>query len=233
MKPFQFKHFSVQQSNAALKVGTDAMLLGALCAWENPQHLLDIGTGTGVLSLMAAQRFPFQTITAIDISEQAILDAQVNFQRATFPSAFAALQTSIQDFVCVKQYDAIICNPPYFENSSKNEQEELVLARHTDALPFSILLKRINELLTTNGKAWLIFPADYLTYFEEKLATTDLFVTHEIQLFGKPGKLIRTIVALEKTKSNRQLTSLTIRDENGSYSDAYKNLTLDFHDRVL
>jgi tRNA1(Val) A37 N6-methylase TrmN6 len=79
MKPFQFKHFSVQQSNAALKVGTDAMLLGALCAWENPQHLLDIGTGTGVLSLMAAQRFPFQTITAIDISEQAILDAQVTF----------------------------------------------------------------------------------------------------------------------------------------------------------
>ncbi|MBP5983363.1 MAG: methyltransferase [Fluviicola sp.] len=233
MKPFQFKQFSVQQSNAALKVGTDAMILGALCFWENPQHLLDIGTGTGVLSLMAAQRFPFQTITAIDISEQAILDAQVNFQRATFPSAFAALQTSIQDFACKKQFDAIICNPPYFENSSKNEQEELVLARHTDALPFSILLKRINELLTTNGKTWLIFPADYLTSFEEKLANTDLFVTHEIQLFGKPGKLIRTIVALEKSKSNRQLNSLTIRNEDGSYSDAYKKLTLDFHDRVL
>lgn len=233
MKPFQFKHFSLRQSNAALKVGTDAMILGALCDWENPQHLLDIGTGTGVLSLMAAQRFPFQTITAIDISEQALIDARTNFQNAPFDAEFAAIQTSLQDFACKKQFDAIICNPPYFENSSKNEQEELVIARHTDALPFSILLKRINELLSTNGKAWLIFPADYLTSFEEKLATTDLFVTHEIQLFGKPGKLIRTIVALEKSKTNRQLTSLTIRDGDGLYSEAYKKLTLDFHDRVL
>lgn len=233
MKPFQFKHFSVQQSNAALKVGTDAMILGALCDWENPQHLLDIGTGTGVLSLMAAQRFPFQTITAIDISEQALIDARTNFQNAPFDAEFAAIQTSLQDFACKKQFDAIICNPPYFENSSKNEQEELVIARHTDALPFSILLKRINELLTNNGKAWLIFPADYLKAFEEKLTTTPLHITHEIKIMGKPLKLKRSIVCLEKNNNDRSISYFTIRNEDGTYSEAYKALTIDFHDRIL
>jgi tRNA1Val (adenine37-N6)-methyltransferase len=233
MKPFQFKYFSIQQSNAALKVGTDSMLLGALCNWENPKHLLDIGTGTGVLSIMAAQRFPFQTITAIDISEQAIIDARTNFQNAPFNAEFAAIQSSLQDFACKKKFDAIICNPPYFENSSKNEQEELSLARHTDTLAFLMLLKRISDLLSNDGKAWLIFPSDYQKYFEEKLNTTDLFISLEIQLFGKPKKMIRTIVALGKSSVKRQQSSLTIRNEDGTYTEKYKEVTIDFHDRKL
>ncbi len=233
MKPFQFKHFTIQQSHAALKVGTDAFLLGSFCDWQSPQHLLDIGTGTGVLSIMAAQRFPLQTITAIDISEQALIDARTNFQNAPFDVEFAAIQSSLQDFTCIKQFDAIICNPPYFENSSKNEQKELTIARHADALPFRELIQKINALLSNEGKAWLIFPADYLKAFEEKLKTSQMYITHEIKIMGKPMKLKRSIVCLEKNNNDRSISYFTIRNEDGSYSEAYKALTIDFHDRIL
>lgn len=233
MKPFQFKHFSIQQSHAALKVGTDAFLLGAFCNWTSPKHLLDIGTGTGVLSLMAAQRFPFHTVTAIDISELAIIDARTNFKNAPFNTEFVAIQTSLQNFACTKQYDAIICNPPYFENSVKNNYAESALARHTDALPFNELIGKINDLLTNDGKAWMIFPADYLKIFEEKLTASLLHIVHEIKIMGKPMSLKRIIVCLEKNKHDRKIDYFTIRNENGTYTEAYKALTIDFHDRKL
>ena len=158
MSIFKFKRFTIQQSNAALKVGTDAMVLGSLSHWDSPGHLLDVGTGTGVLALMCAQRYNFGNITAIDISKDAIADAIENASNSPFKSSITVLNCSLQDLEGKELFDAIISNPPYFENSMKNANDQLTLARHTDSLSFEELLENIYRLLTANGLAWIIVP---------------------------------------------------------------------------
>jgi tRNA1Val (adenine37-N6)-methyltransferase len=233
MSIFRFKHFSIQQSNAALKVGTDSMLLGSLCNWENPKRLLDIGTGTGVLALMCAQRFNFEEITGLEISDEAILDAKANAENSPFHSPVSIHNCSLQDFGDDQLFDAIISNPPYFENSYKNEKEQLRMARHTDSLSFQELTSNISRLLSPEGLAWIIVPNSAETAIETLSSAQNLFVKEKIQLEGKPGKHVRTIFCLSKTETSATTRLFTIRNENGGYSEEYKELTKDFHDRQL
>ena len=233
MSIFNFKHFSIQQSNTALKVGTDAMLLGSLCNWENPKRLLDIGTGTGVLALMCAQRFSFSEIVALEIAEDAFIDAKVNAENSPFHSPISVQNCSLQDYADNQLFDAIISNPPYFENSSKNEDEQLRLARHTDSLSFEELISNIYRLLSVNGLAWIIVPNTAETSIKTISKSHQLFIKEKIQLEGKPGKHVRTIFCLSKEEMETELRTFTIRTEKGDYSEEYRLLTKDFHDREL
>lgn len=233
MSIFQFRHFRIQQKHAALKVGTDSMVLGSLCHWESPKRLLDIGTGTGVLALMCAQRFDFKEIIGLEISEQAVLDAQTNAQNNSFPSQISILNQAIQKYFPEEQFDAIISNPPFFENSQKNPDEHKSLARHTESLSFPELIQSIARLLSPEGKAWLIVPFESKENLIALAGKNGLFVSDLTEISGKPGKLTRVVLAFEKQPVTTKLYSLCIRTETGSYSEAYKVLTKEFHDREL
>nr|WP_294860446.1 methyltransferase [uncultured Fluviicola sp.] len=233
MSVFQFKHFQIHQGNSALKVGTDSMILGAICHWQNPISLLDIGTGTGVLALMCAQRFHFKEITGLEISEKAIIDAQTNARNSPFISLISIVNQALQDYYPTEQFDAIISNPPFFENSSKNPDENKSLARHTESLSFSELIQAIARLLTSDGKAWIILPFESKDQIIQLARENDLFVSDLITLFGKPDKPTRIIVSLGKQVSEIHSSSLCVRTEDGAYAQEYKVLTQEFHDREL
>lgn len=233
MSVFQFKHFQIQQKHAALKVGTDSMILGSFCHWDSPKRLLDIGTGTGVLALMSAQRFPFEEIIGLEISEEAFIDAVENAKNSPFQSAISIFNQAVQDYQTELLFDAIISNPPFFENSSKNSDEHKSLARHTDSLSFDELLNSIVKLLSSDGKAWIIIPFEASESFIQLAGQKNLFPADFITIFGKPNKQARAIISLQKEEVEMKRSSLCIRDEQGKYTQEYKELTLDFHDRIL
>lgn len=235
MSRFDFKHFSIQQENAALKVGTDAMLLGSIAHFESNNHFLDIGTGTGVLSLMLAQRFQPTSITALEIEPSAILDAQVNFSNSPFETKIHLNQIALQQFQTDELFDGIISNPPYFNNSQKNIQLSKTNARHTDSLSYDALLIGIDRLLTEKGKAWIILPIESLENFTNLiLSNKTLVIEEQIIIEGKPGKAVRFIVSLVKNKSVKVLEkTLVIRNHDNSYTDDYRSLTEDFHNKKV
>ncbi|WP_343632450.1 methyltransferase [Fluviicola sp.] len=233
MSVFKFKHFQISQEHAALKVGTDSMILGSLCHWGNPARLLDIGTGTGVLSLMCAQRFAFREITGLEISEQAVLDARTNAQNNPFPSPISIVHQPIQEYQAAELFDAIISNPPFFENSQKNPDVHKSLARHTESLSFTELIAAISRLLTPNGKAWIIVPFESTWNIVQLAKEHQLYALELITLFGKPEKPTRMILSLGKQEQKIKTSSLCIRTESGAYTEAYKTLTREFHDRIL
>lgn len=146
---FQFKQFMVEQNHAAMRVGTDGVLLGAWTNIENATNILDIGTGTGVIALMLAQRSSAQ-IDAIDIEEGAIIDAKLNFSRSPWHYRLKAHQVSLQEYVLKmpKKFDCIVSNPPFFNNSIKSAQKEKAMARHTDALSFNDLISHSVKLMS-------------------------------------------------------------------------------------
>ena len=216
-----------------MKVGTDAMVLGSLCDWENPKRLLDIGTGTGVLALMCAQRFPFEEVIALEVESAAVEEAQLNVGNSPFPSPITVIHASLQEYQPEQLFDAIISNPPFFENSLKNENEQLGLARHTDNLSYSDLISNISRLLTVNGKAWIILPNVSEDPIAELAKQNKLFIHQLIRLEGKPGKHVRTIFCLSNQEQEKIISRFTIRDEHGNYSTEYKIITKEFHDREL
>lgn len=233
MSVFKFKHFHIHQENAALKVGTDSMILGSLCSWEKPEHLLDIGTGTGVLALMCAQRYAFKSITGLEISAEAVTDAQMNAENNPFPAAISIINQPVQEYHPTATFDAIISNPPFFENSSKNPDEQKSLARHTESLSFTELIAAISRLLSDEGKAWIILPHENKETITQLAREHQLFVSDLITLFGKPGKPTRILLGFVKHQPTLKQSSLCIRNENGSYTEEYKELTKEFHDRAL
>ena len=145
---FTFKQFHIEQDECAMKVGTDGVLLGS---WATGgKYILDIGTGTGLIALMLAQRFSSSHIDAIEIDTRAVMQAKRNVESSPFAEQITVKHCSLQNY-SEKQglYDAIVCNPPYFENSMKNRNENKTIARHTDTLPFNVLIKSAYKLLSS------------------------------------------------------------------------------------
>jgi tRNA1Val (adenine37-N6)-methyltransferase len=139
----------------------------------------------------------------------------------------------MQKYFPEEQFDAIISNPPFFENSQKNPDEHKSLARHTESLSFPELIQSIARLLSPEGKAWLIVPFESKENLIALAGKNGLFVSDLTEISGKPGKLTRVVLAFEKQPVTTKLYSLCIRTETGSYSEAYKVLTKEFHDREL
>lgn len=230
MSVFRFKHFQINQTHAALKVGTDSMVLGSLVKWKNPKNLLDIGTGTGVLALMCAQRYPFKSIIAVEITEKSCVDAQFNFDHSPFESPIQLIHQPIQNLVFNEQFDAIICNPPYFENNLKNNQIDKTIARHTDELSFEELFACFDQNLSTTGSAWIIVPSEIQGKIRELSVKYQLYISSEIRIFGVANKEKRMVFELSKQPNSFVFKcELIIRDTNGNYTEGYKQLTKEFH----
>lgn len=230
MKPFHFKHFSVQQTHSALKVGTDAMILGAFVSGENHMHILDIGTGCGVLALMMAQKFQNATIVGIDTDATSLIDCRTNFENSPWNQRLVAIQEDIFNYSTDQQFDLIVCNPPFYETTLKNQDERIANAKHGSKDFITNLLKKVVELLSENGMFWMIYPVEYATELAKVSMEAGLFIQQEIILLGKPNSPKRVIFCFSTDSKTQTINrEFTIRNQDNSYTTEYIELTKEFH----
>ena len=194
---FTFKEFHINQSHTAMKVGTDGVLLGAWA--EGGNKILDIGTGTGLIALMMAQRYPHSIIDAIDIDKGALKDATSNVANSPFSERINIIQSSLQSFRLQtdneKQsllYDAIVSNPPFFINSLKNKVQNRSFSRHTDTLSFSDLCRHASRLLKDNGTFSIIIPFENRGIVESEAIMSGLSISYVINIKTKESKNIKS-----------------------------------------
>lgn len=232
MSVFKFRQFDVRQADSAMKIGTDAMIFGALIETNGKKQALDIGTGTGVLSLMAAQQNPQLQVTAIEIESNAASEARHNFENSPFTERLKVLH---QDFLTLENhaFDLIFSNPPYFENAYKSGVQGRDFARHDDSLPLGKLFQRISELLSDEGHCWLILPHLTMDQYDSEARSLGLFLEKEIAVFGKKEQLVRKISCFSKSQKQPICETLVVRNADGSYTEQYKELTREFHWNVL
>ena len=230
---FDFKQFSIRQDLCGMKVGTDGVLLGA---WASGgQNILDIGTGTGLIALMMAQRYPTAYITALDIESKACLQAQINTDLSPFSSRIEVIQDSIQHFSAahqgLKSYNCIVSNPPFFVNSLKSKGNERTLARHTDSLSYSELFRSVSLLLSENGMFSTIIPAEYVEQFISEGYIFGLFLTRRCfirTVESKPFK--RCLLAFEKQKPSQiETLEVCMQTSKGAKTQWYTTLTGNFY----
>lgn len=218
-----------------MKIGTDAMVLGAIVPVANNENVLDIGAGTGVLSLILAQKAENLNITAIEIDSEALQDLKTNFVNAPFQSKFEIIPSDVRMHTFNRVFDCIISNPPFFKNSFTNGQKDArSLARNEDNLTFIQLVEVISKNLSISGTAWLIFPFDSCEEIEQLLKEKNLYLSTKWVINGKPNVPVRAIYGLRKVQVESILNHvLTIRNSDGSYTDDYIELTKDFHSKDL
>ena len=223
-----------------MKVGTDAMILGSFVPVGNVSNILDIGTGTGVLSLMLAQRTKVH-IDTIDIDKDAFLQAKENFENSSWRNKLHAFQSSVQEFNPAdnKKYDLIISNPPYFEYNQKASKEsdrynERTNARSFDKLSFSDLLVHASRLLAEEGKFYVILPAAVADSFIAEAAENNTFLFDRLNIQSKQSQEpVRTILGFSKNKKELKESILVIYQDNGGYTDEYIELTKNYHARDM
>ncbi|GGX22319.1 tRNA1(Val) (adenine(37)-N6)-methyltransferase [Aquimarina muelleri] len=233
IKPFQFKEFTVQQDRCAMKIGTDGVLLGAWAPIkESVTSVLDIGTGTGVIALMAAQRCQAEIIDALEIDADAYEQAVENFEESFWGDRLFCYHASFQEFVeeIEETYDLLISNPPFYVEEYKSSNLKRDIARFEDALPFEHLLIGGAKLLSDQGQFALILP-----YKEEEEILTiarqvGLFPQKITRVKGTPSSAIkRSLLLLGKEQQDFESDELIIESSRHEYTEAYINLTKDFY----
>ena len=227
---FRFKQFTIHQDACAMKVGTDGVLLGALADVTAATHLLDIGTGTGLVALMLAQRNPSMSIDAIEIDSNAAKQAAENVAQSPWPQIRVHC-TALQTYTANQPYNLIVSNPPYFVNSLKAPKAERTTARHTDSLSFNELVAGVDRLLSPSGKFWVILPADEQTNFCQLAQEKGLYpyrLIHVHPRAEKPAK--RIVMGFSRTQITAQQEHLTIeKEQRHQYTDAFAQLTAPFY----
>ena len=227
---FQFKQFTIWQDQCAMKVGTDGVLLGAWANCSKTKKILDIGTGTGLIALMLAQRCNAH-IDAIEIEENAANQAQINVEKSKWANRISVYHRALQDFTPALSYDLIVTNPPFFNNSLAAQTEERTFARHSTSLHYEDIIDFIQKYLNTNGKFAIIYPTDSFKYLQEYALNKRLFPVRKTDIYPTPDNAAKRILAeFEKEKKEIVHNSIII-EENGrhQYSKEYINLTKDFY----
>jgi len=228
---FRFKQFAVQQDRCAMKISTDGVVLGAFAGSGNPKTILDIGAGTGVVSLMMAQRFPEAMITGIEIDKDASEQATENVRNSPWSNRIRILNQSFQEF-CKHQpdkFDLIVSNPPYFPNHLKTKNQQRNLALHNDTLPFGELIVGIKNIMDQEATTWLILPPHQMEETNKIAEFLGLFAFEKLKLHDKATTdVIRVIQGFSFLKKDFKITSLSIKDEDGNYSKAYSELLKEF-----
>jgi len=233
---FRFKQFQVNQEGCAMKINTDGVLLGALArlSHSSPDNaatrILDIGTGTGVIALMLAQRFPASSVDAVEIDQQASITAAANFSASPFASRLRVCHTPIEDYQQTFKYDLIVSNPPYFVNDLKNPEQRKSIARHASEDFFTAMLRKASGLLSDHGLLWLILPvkqADLIT--ADLCSEYGLHLEIEISVRSDSRKpVIRKIICLGRTETPVSYEAFCIYDQQGIHSKDYQQLLKDF-----
>ncbi len=228
---FQFKQFRIEQQRSALKVGTDGVLLGAWCNVADAHSILDVGTGTGLIALMLAQRTDAD-ISAIEIDEASCLDAQLNFRNSPWSERiqlYAADFNEFQDSHPVR-YDLIVCNPPFFRKSLKSSNSASTMARHDVALSFVQLITGSKKLLNVPGRLAVIIPVEACDDFRETARLEGLYLCRKTTVIPKTGKSPkRVMLEFSVTQAYPEVGDLVILEERNKYSDEFVALTKEFY----
>ncbi|TNF40202.1 MAG: methyltransferase domain-containing protein [Bacteroidetes bacterium] len=229
---FQFKQFRIHQEKTAMKVNTDGVLLGAWTNVDGAITVLDIGAGTGLISLMIAQRSG-ANITGIEIENNASDEAVQNVKNSKWSDRVSIQHISFQDFAATTQhkFDLIVSNPPFFSNSVKNMNPHLSVARHNHLLPFEDIIEGTKKLLAKTGKLSLILPFDSANGFIEKARMENLFLNRLTGVKPFPDKKPnRCLMEFGSEKLILQKTQMSVFDETGKdYSGEFKLLARDFY----
>ena len=239
MKPFIFKEFTVHQNKSAMKIGTDAVILGAWCDLKNnPDTILDIGSGTGVISLMLAQRSNASTIEAIEIDEKAYEQSVENFENSIWGDRLFCYHGDFYEFsqqITKEQetYDLIVSNPPFYKDEYKTTDPSRNSARFETSLPFEYLLKGVRQILSENGIFTLILPFKEEQSFIKAANSNSLYLKRVCRVKGNSISEIKRSL-LEFTLSHNTLIEeeLIIEKERHQYTNAYIELTKDFYLRM-
>lgn len=234
MSKFQFKQFSLEQDQCAMKIGTDGVLLGAWAPIEHiPNQILDIGTGTGIIALMLAQRSNATQIDALEIEENAYEQATDNFENSPWNDRLFCFHAGLDEFMDEPEdeYDLIVSNPPFYSEDYKTNNEQRDLARFQDALPFEDLIEAADLLLSENGVLAVIIP------FKEE--DRFLAIAHEFELYpiqithvkGTPTTEIkRSLLALSRNNiETPTINELVIEIGRHEYTPEYIALTKEFY----
>jgi tRNA1Val (adenine37-N6)-methyltransferase len=232
---FEFKQFTVWQNHAAMRVGTDGVLLGTWASVEGMKNILDIGTGTGMISLMLAQRCK-AIIHAIDIEEGAVTDATHNFDRSPWKDRLTVYPSGLSNYAqgCPTKYDGIVCNPPFFINSKKPDCKIRELARHTSSLSFSELVINAAKLLNPNGRFSVVLPIESEQQFRVEASHARLFPVRICRVQANPLKPFKRVL-MELAFEAGLLTETTLTIETGQrhiYTPDFKCLVKDFYLKV-
>lgn len=235
-RPFRFKQFQVHHEVAAQKVSTDSVLLGAWCKVEHTVNsVLDVGAGCGLLALMAAQKWPEAIIDAVEIDSPTTAECMKNFAESSWHDRLNVINADFNCWKTQKKYDLILCNPPYFRNALLAPNEARSLARHTSSLDVGSVIHRSADLLSHTGSLFVVSPYSDLDYIKEAALFSHLRISCRASVFTTPDTLPKLLLCrLEKDKSSAteescETETINIRDNGGSYSAQYRELTNDFY----
>lgn len=234
MSIFNFKMFAIQQDRCAMKVGTDSVLLGAWCPIENnPFSVLDIGAGTGILSLMIAQRSNAEQIDALEIDEDAYEQCVENFENSPWGDRLFCFHAGLDEFVeePEEEYDLIISNPPFYTENYKSKNEQRDLARFQDALPFEDLIEAADLLLSENGIFAVIIPHKEEERFIDLCAQAEFFPIKITRVKGSHNTpIVRSLLAFKRFELPVLSTDeLVVEINRHEYTNEYIALTKDFY----
>ena len=228
---FRFKKFEIIQNDLVHKVGTDGVLLGAWTEIKDSTSILDIGTGTGLIAIMLAQRSEGKAkITAIDVDSTAYQTARQNIEQNPFSDLIHLTQSRLQDFKPKTQFDLIVCNPPFFINSLKSPSHHRSQQRHNEDLSFDDILTSITSLLSPSGRLAVILPIEEGELFIDLAQNFGLSLSRTCEVISKVGKSKeRYLLEFSYRVTHREKSSLTIMTGNGEWTEEYKELTKEFY----
>ncbi|GMQ28828.1 tRNA1(Val) (adenine(37)-N6)-methyltransferase [Algoriphagus confluentis] len=226
---FQFQQFRIEQDRCAMKVSTDSVLLGTLVREKSPKKILDVGTGTGVVALILAQRFPKAQVQAVELDEEAANQAAENFANSPFSNRLKLVEGRFQEFPEKEQVDLLVSNPPYFPNHLKARDPRRNQALHTDELSFWELLEKAGKLLSEEGSLWVILPPAQMKEFEVLAARQSLFPKKLVSVKDSAGsRVIRQVLQFQRKIELKVQEELILKEGDGSFSRSYSRLISGF-----
>jgi tRNA1Val (adenine37-N6)-methyltransferase len=227
---FKFKQFSINQEKSAFKVGTDGVLLGAYADVTGARRILDIGTGTGLIALMLAQRSDAE-IVAIEPDHDSFLNSCENVRNSPWKERITVMETTLQEFTDIQKFELIVANPPYFTDSIKNPDPRKSFARHNDSLPSDDLLFSVSRLMTEKGRFQLIMPYAEGNIFLTEAADYGLYCHDILKIRPLPSSEIRRLI-LTFGKERLRNTEKFLTIEHGKrheFTEEYINLTKEYY----
>lgn len=227
---FQFKKFKIVQDGCAMKVGTDGCLLGGWFDCSQSRNILDVGSGSGLIAIMAAQRCN-ATVTGVEIDSDAAIQATENVNNSPWSDRIRIINEDLLSYTTAERFDTIVSNPPYFVNSLKCDNDARTTARHSDTLSNNDFFRKCKELLTEEGKISIIIPSDISTDWQEVAKSNGFHTSRITHIKTTPDKMAKRVLIEFSTCKPQEMfeETLILEKERGVYSDEAQNILKDFY----